>query len=381
MSSYISGAGSAAWAGVETAYGAGYQNNASLLNMTGESLSSTFNMLDEGTLLASKTRPAQDLGSVDVSGSINTVLKYDFINWLMKATMGIEESVASADPDYRSGYTTKRYKLAAPGGDLASSWLRLMRGTQGFDYDGMIIGSTALDCTAQDFVKADINFTGRKETYAGPGPAGAHALNWGTWKATKPANDTVGSYKCTRARLFNHAAAGTTPIGVSDFSTYLAAFNDIDWSESSCPAQQVWDVSRAQLTIDNGLEDVPATYCSGLYGNEPTFGQRTVTLSCEVPYSQSFENFRQANYAKENADNLALMLAFCSKETHTEVDGTDEYTFPDHEVIILIPNVSFDSAAANVSGQGLINGSFTGTALSVGTVEPITVLVRNKDSV
>ena len=379
MSAYIAGAGSAAWAGTEQTYGAGYYDNASLINLTSESLAASYNRLDEGTLLASKTRPAQDLGSVDVSGGISSVLKYDFIQWLLKSTLGIESSVTSGDTlgYYKTGYTTKKYTLAAPGTTLPSSWLRLLRGTQGFDYDGLVIGSTTFDCTAQDFVKADINFNGRKETYAGP--QGVSAGDWTAWNATKPSNDTVGSYKCTKARLFSHAAAGTdTDFGLEDFATYVAAIEDINWNDSACPAQQVWDVSRTQLTIDNGLEDVPATYCSGLYGNEPTFGQRSVTINCEVPYSASFEAFRQANYAKEDADNLALLLAFSSKETHTE--GTNnEYTIPDHEVIVIIPNVSFDSASANVGGQGLINGSFTGTALSVGEVEPITILVRDKD--
>ena len=239
--------------------------------------------------------------------------------------------------------------MADPNDDLPSAALKLTRGEQAFLFNGLTVSSLTLDCTAQDFVKADINVNGHDEFY---NPS----------VSDKPANTAEGSYKCTQARLIN-ATAGADDI--SDFTSFA-------WD--TCPAGSVYDVSRAVLTIDNGLEDAPATYCSGLLSNQPSHGQRSVTLSCEVPYSDSFEAFRQAYYANEEAPNLALMLAFATKKTITGSGA------PAEQVYIIIPNVSIDGADANVGGQGLINGNFTGTALSIGNTEPVKIIVRHSTS-
>lgn len=367
MSQYITGAGSSCWGCLETTYGAGIPAgtttaDTSLINMTSESISTTFNRLEEGTLLASKTRPAQDLASVAVSGGISTVFKPDFADFVFEWAMGKENE--DADYSWYTGYDVIEYNLADPEEALPSAALYLNRSLpkknnlpQNFLYDGLTVSSIAFDCTAQDFVKADINVNGHNETLenAAPSPAA-------------PSNSGTGSYKCTSARLIKKAA------GTEDLEDW---FDNGYFPWDACPADvlnKVWDVSRAQLTIDNGLEDAPATYCSGLYANQPTHGQRSVTLSCEVPYSQSFEDFRQQYYANTNPDNLALLLAFCTKETHKETFGTEEKDVPDHQVFIIIPNVNIDGADANVSGQGLINSNFTGTALSIGSVEPIKII-------
>lgn len=371
MSQYITGAGSSCWGCLETTYGAGFPSGAqtadtSLVNMTSESISTTYNRLEEGTLLASKTRPAQDLASVTVSGGISTIFKPDFADFVLEWAMGKKSNTTDdtaddyVDYSWYVDYDVSEYLLADPDEDLPSAVLYLNRSLpkknnlpQNFLYDGLTISSLAFDCTAQDFVKADINVNGHNETLqnANPSPAA-------------PDNSSIGSYKCTSARLIKKAA------GTDDLEDW---FDNRYFPWDVCPSDvlhKVWDVSRAQLTIDNGLEDAPATYCSGLYANQPSHGQRSVTLACEVPYSDSFEEFRQQYYANTNPDNLALLLAFCTKETHKE-DGKD---IPDHQIFIIIPNVNIDGADANVSGQGLINSNFTGTALSIGSVEPIKIV-------
>ena len=370
MSQYITGAGSACWGSLEQTYGAGFPSGATakLINMTSESISTTYNRLEEGTLLASKTRPAQDLSSVAVSGGISTILKPDFTDFLMEWALGKKNT--GADYSWYIDYDVNEYLLADTDEDLPSAALYLDRSLprknnlpQNFKFDGMTISSINLDCPAQDFVSCDINVNGHKEELENANP-----------NPSKPANSSDGSYKCTMARLI-HMTAGT-----DDLEDWFSKDdNDVPYfAWDSCPVGEVWDVARTQFSVDNGLEDVPATYCSGLYSNQPSHGQRAVTLSCEVPYSQSFEDFRQQYYASTNPDNLALLLAFTTKEEHDEsltIGGVaTTVKAPDHQLFVIIPNVSIDGAAANVGGQGLINATFNGTALSIGNTEPVKVI-------
>jgi len=339
MSQYITGQGSKAFAGFEASYATPETTPSySLLAMTSETMAATYNKLEEDTLIGSKTLPDQDLGSVGVSGGVSTILKPAFIDWFMKATLG-----KLHDTTVDQGTTINTYHLADVDADLPTSEMYLSRGSKQFKYDGLTISSATLNCAAQDFVKADINFNG-------------HAEELVTTTVAGPATDGLASYKCTKAKLYN-AAAGSDDI--SDFS--------FDWD--TCPAGTVYDVESATVTFDNGLEDTPATYCSGLYANQPMHGMRTVTIQCNVPYSAGFETFRQQYYANENADKLALMLAFCSKDKV----GSE----PKEQVYIVFPNISITDMSANVSGQGLIDGSFTGTALSIGNTEPVIVTVMH----
>lgn len=354
MSRYITGQGSKAFAGFEYGYATPETTPSySLLAMTGESMTATYNKLQEDTLIGTKTLPDQDLGSVETSGSISSILKPAFVDWLMKATLG-----ELHDTTIDQGATINTYYLAAVDADLPTSEMYLARGTQHFKYDGLTISSATLNCTAQDFVKVDINFNGHQETYI------SSATDWNT--AQGRIDETyagLSSYKCTKAKLF-HATAGSDDIG--DFTDF-----DEDWD--ACPTGTVYDIESATVTFDNGLENTPATYCSGIYANQPVHGQRSVTIQCSVPYSgyetDGFEKFRQDYYANENAGKLALMLVLCSKD----MIGSE----PKEQVFVVFPNISITEMSANVSGQGLIDGSFTGTALSVGSKEPVIVTVRH----
>lgn len=373
MSNYISGSSSQIGARKEITFNeyagaasVASRGNSDPLRMTSESLSATYNKLDEGVLMASKTTPEQDLGSVSVSGDVSTVLNPTFVRWLMEVSLG---EVTATTPDPVVGrmetgsagddavYEERTYTLAGPADELPSSGVELWRGNQGFYYSGMTVSTLTLEAPSQDFVKASISFNGTQETYIS-----ADATDE---KINSAAN--LGSYKCTKAKLRN-AAAGSDLL--SQFTT--------DWD--SCPAGQVYDVETSTLTIDNGIEETPATYCSGLYANQPGHGQRGVTIACNVPYSDSFESFRQTYYANENPAKLALMLQFASKDNFTYYPTstpTAAETIPAHQVFIILPNISISEMSANAGGTGMIDGSFTGTALSISSTEPIKVIVRD----
>ena len=354
MSNYISGSSSKIGAIKETTFNTTPSETKTALRMTSESLQATYNKLDEGVLMAAKTQVAQDLGSVSVSGDVDTVLNPSFADWLMETGLGVK-TVNSSAVQPGSGATLEEvvYTLADVNADIPSSSLELWRGTEGFTYSGMTISQLSLEATAQDFVKANISFNGTKETkYTGASTIGAAS--------------TIGSYKCTKAKLLPNTA------GSDDIEEWLT------FSWDSCPTGQVYDVQTTTLTLDNGLEQTPATYCSGLYNNRPSHGQRSVTISCNVPYSTGFETFRQTYYANENAPNLALMLVFASKETVTYVPAgaTSSVTEPAHQMFVILPNVSINNTSANASGQGIIDGSYSGIALSIGSTEPIKVIRR-----
>lgn len=369
MSQYISGSSSKIGAIKETTFNTTPVGTKTALRMTSESFSTTYNRLDEGILMASKTVPQQDLGSVGVSGGLNLVLNPSFADWLFEVSLG--RKVETTDPDYvaptqpYSGATLveETYKLADVNADIPTSSLELWRGTEGFTYSGMTVSTLSIDATAQDFVKADVSFNGTQET----------KING---SSTVGASTSLGSYKCTKAKLFKEDAG----------SDEIDDFSNLTWG--ACPASYgtsdiQFDVEKSVLSIDNGLETTPATYCSGIYANKPTHGQRTVTLTCNVPYSSGFEAFRQQYYANENAEPLALLLCFGSKEqiTYTQVEGGSAVTEPAHQVFVILPNIQITSATANASGNGLIDGSYVGTALSIGNTEPLIIIKRDYTAV
>ena len=372
--SYITGSNSKCGAQIEAStYGVAPAGAATKLRMTSESLRATYNRLDEGVLLGNKTVPQQEVGSVGVDGGVNTVLNPSFIDWLLYATLG--QKTDSADVvydcetsgkevvchetvytlrDYAYQDSTAGHEAEGAKGYLPSSTIRIDRGTEGFTYTGMTVSSLALEASSQDFVKANISFTGYKENF--------DASN------TYTADSQLGSYKCTKAKLWPASAGSDDILEFSRFTSWDA-----------CPISEVYDVENTNLTIDNGIQTVPATYCSGLYANRPTFGQRSVTMNCNVPYSEGFDTFRKAFYSNEDPAMLALMLMFGSKEkiSYTPTGLSSDVTEPAHQVFVILPNVSITDSSANVGGDALVDGSFTGTAVSDGTHEPLKIIVRN----
>lgn len=358
MSNYLTGVGSYAVIGEEANY-RGSVANYNLLNMTSESLNATYNKSAEENLLATKTATAAELKSVDVSGSISTILKPEFTDWAFKATLGKVSTTTNGD------FTVDTYTLVEPNGDIPSSKAVISRGGIERTYDGLVVNSLTLTCPTQDYVTADFDFKGCKEWIGGRdsekvAPVVAEGF------ASK-------SYKCVQAKLFN---------GEAD-STEIADFN-FNWN--SCPIGTAFDVESTTVTFDNGNADAPATYCSGLYANKPALGMRSVTISCNVPYSADFEKFRAEyyghlgevigvySYDAGDEPNLALLLALTPSYHHA-----DSMSEPDEQLFILLPNVQITEASSNVGGQGLIDASFTGNALSVGSTEPVYVIHKHKN--
>lgn len=310
------GSGSVAQAAKQTNWGTPVTPD-TLLNMTSESISVDFQKGDEANLIAKKTASSKDLLAVVVEGGISTILRPDFVDWLLEASLGkVSEGV---------------YTLQDPNTDLPISTIVVSRGGIVKTYPDITIRSLTLDCPAQDYVRADIDLVGSKEIAAGS--SGAQTIQ--ALSFSKP------SYRCTQATLF-YGAGGTAAASLAN---------------TLC-------VEDVQLTIDNGVEDSPATYCSGLYNDRPVPGQRSVRVNFTIPYSSDVDTFRTSYYANADSPNLALKLVFTTSDSSEKVE-------------VYIPNLNLDDGGANVGGAGIIDSSFSGEALSVGSAEPIIITVTH----
>ena len=91
-----------------------------------------------------------------------------------------------------------------------------------------------------------------------------------------------------------------------------------------------------------------------------------VSVDFAIPYSDAVDTLRNTYYKDTASPTLALLLKFTTSD-------------PDENVEIYIPNVAITSADGNVGGTGIIDTSFSGEALSVGSTEPITITVNHKE--
>lgn len=315
--SYRVGAGSACQAGKQNAWGTPVVPD-TLINMTGESIKVTVEKGDEGNLLASKTANQRDTMSIKVDGSINTVLRPEFADWLFECALGIKNDNV--------------YTLANPNADLPVSTIVLSRGGIVKTYADVTIKSIKISAAAQDYVKVDIDIAGVDEISAGE--EGAQTI--------QSLSFTLPSYRCTQATLLYGAGGAVNP------------------SQNLC-------VESCDITIDNGTEDSPATYCTGIKSGRPVMGLRSVTVDFSIPYSDSIDTFKRTYYLSQESHCVALKLVFTTSDT-------------DENIEIYLPFVSITSADGNVGGTGIIDSSFSGEALTVGNVEPITITVNHKET-
>lgn len=313
------GTGSVCQAGLQSAWGTPVVPD-TLLNLTGESIKTTVEKGDEGNLMASKTRNQADVLSVKVDGSISVILRPEFVDWVFEATLGAKNDNV--------------YTLAAPNTELPVSTILLSRGGIVKTYPDVTIKSIKISAAAQDYVKVDIDIAGVKELNAGE--TGAQTIQ--TLSFTLP------SYRCTQATL-KYAAGGTAKASVS---------------QTIC-------VKECNITIDNGTEEAPATYCTGIFSGRPVPGLRGVGVDFSIPYSDAVDTLRNTYYKDPSSPTVALLLKFTTSD-------------PDENVEIYIPHVSITSADGNVSGAGLIDSSFSGEAISIGNTEPITITVNHKEN-
>ncbi|MBO4393017.1 MAG: hypothetical protein J5800_01625 [Spirochaetales bacterium] len=312
------GNGSVCQAGLQSAWGTPVAPD-TLLNMTGETIKTTVEKGDEGNLLGSKTRNQADVMSVKVDGGISLILRPEFIDWLLESGLGSKNDNV--------------YTLAAPNTELPVSTVLLSRGGIVKTYPDVTIKSIKISAAAQDYVKVDIDIAGVKELNAGE--TGAQTVQ--TLSLTLP------SYRCTQATL-KYATGGTAKASIS---------------QTIC-------VKECNISIDNGVEDAPATYCSGLFAGRPVPGLRSVGVDFSIPYSDAVDTLRNTYYKDPSSPTVALLLKFTTSD-------------PDENVEIYIPHVCITSADGNVGGAGLIDSSFSGEALSVGNTEPITITVNHKE--
>ena len=311
------GVGSVCQVGIQTTFGTSVVPD-TLVNMTSESITLGIERGDEGNLIASKTPNQRDMLAITVDGGISMILRPETADWLFKAALGAGSSAA--------GYT-----LVAPNADLPVSTVVMSRGGIVKTYPDVSIRSMTLNAAAQDYVKVDLDVVGIKEINAGE--TGAQTVQSIAF--------TLPSYRCTAATL-KYGTAG------SSATTALC-------------------VENCEITIDNGLEDTPSTYCDGFYAGRPAVGQRTVTVNFQIPYSDALDTFRTTYYSTENAPALSMQLKFTTS-------NDNEY------VTVDIPHLMLTGGENPVSGGGYIDCTFTGEALSVGSTEPITITVEHDET-
>jgi hypothetical protein len=184
-------------------------------------------------------------------------------------------------------------------------------------YPGCTISALSLDCAAGDYVKGSIDLQGISEETG--------TLN------TELSGFAIPSYRCTSATF---TIAGVT-----------------------------YDIASASFKIDNALETAPKTYASGLYAGRPQHGKRSVTISFEIPYSAEVETLKSTYLTTEAT--AAVVLTFAS-------------ALADHTIGITIPHVSINDVDAAVSGTGILSATVAGEGLSVGTDEPVTIVITDK---
>lgn len=217
------------------------------------------------------------------------------------------------------------YTLSDADAEPRKSEVYIERGTDVKKYADMAISSLNITANAQKIVEAQIEFIGKQEA-TGTFPTGLTSVSK--------------SYKCTDAYLKYGATSSQTALPVETLS-----FN-----------------------INNNLVEGPRTYMSGLYAEDPIKGLRDVTINWTMPRDKGSSSKYDAMRAYlESNDYVRLELQFSN--------GTEDET-----VNVVFPNVAITAGNSNVSGPQVIDSSFSGRAVQVGTAEPITVTVSHPTS-
>jgi hypothetical protein len=287
-----------------------------LVDLTSESIKVAVEKGDEGSLLGSKTATNRDLLAVTVEGSVSFILRPESAGLILHAALGGEDTCTQVGESDSYEHTIT---LCDVNEALPSLTLAIDRKAAVKRYAGCTISALSLDCAAGDYVKGSIDLKGTTEES-------------GTINAALKAF-TIPSYRCTNATF---TVNGTT-----------------------------YDIASASLKIDNALESAPRTYASGLYAGQPQHGKRSVTINFEIPYSTEVESLKTSFLASE--ENASVQLTFSSPSAG-------------HGITITLAHVAIGEVDANVGGTGMLSSTVAGEALSVGTDEPITIVITDKIS-
>ena len=88
-----------------------------------------------------------------------------------------------------------------------------------------------------------------------------------------------------------------------------------------------------------------------------------MTISFEIPYSGDVDAFRDRYLVSE--ENVSVRLLFTSSDREKQ------------KYEIYMPHVSISSVDASVGGTGALTASVEGEALSVESVEPLTIRITD----
>lgn len=284
------------------------------VDLTSESIKVSVEKGDEGSLLASKTAMSRDLMGVTVEGSVSFILRPQFAGLLLHAALGGEDTCEQVGSTESYTHTLT---LCGVNESLPSLTVVVDRKAAVKRYTGCTVSALSLDCAAGDYVKGSVEIKGTKEESPGA--------------ATNLPGFSIPSYRCTAATF---SMAGRS-----------------------------YDISSASLKVDNALETAPKTYASGLYAGRPQHGKRSVTISFEIPYSAEIELLK-GTYLTSDA-TASAMLTFSSSQA-------------DHSIQVILPHVAISDVDANVSGTGILSSTVAGEALSVGSDEPLTIVITDK---
>jgi hypothetical protein len=90
-----------------------------------------------------------------------------------------------------------------------------------------------------------------------------------------------------------------------------------------------------------------------------------VTINFEIPYSAEVETLKSSYLTSE--ENASVQLTFSSPGAG-------------HNITITLSHVTISEVDANIGGTGILSSTVAGEALSVGTEEPITIVITDKIS-
>ena len=330
MSKYMMGSGTKAVGKLASAL------SNSTIDLTSESLSETYNYQSPESLLAFKTASSRDLQNITIAGSISALMRPESIDWMLEASLGKKgdfeaaEGLVEAHPGFM---------LASVNTDLPKSEIDIMRGTVGKVYKGLVARSVTMNFPAQEYATIDIDFVGNE---AVTDTDHISAANF-----TKPA------FRVNHSKLVFAARDSVKTPDAQEQEMLLKCLQD------AC-GEGYFDAENFSISIDNGVESAPATFCTGLFAGDAIMGKRSVTCDFTLPYSSDVENFRKQFYAVNTEGAPDFMLAFAC------VNGNEALS-------VFIPSAHVTSIPVNVGGEGIIETTISIEALSKIGEEPILI--------